>query len=279
MQTATTDQHRHDSARMAHRGTHAAALWGLAARGVLYLVLALIAFEIAVDRTGRQADARGALHELASHSFGRGVLWLLVIGFAGFAVWHLLRAFAPNRSERGSGWERLADVGRAVVYGVLCAVAVGFVTSSFGSRSSDQTDKTWTARVLGWPSGPVIVGAVGIAVIAAGLFLLWRAVSGDRQDEPAVLEAAPSEPPVVHTLGIAGNIARGAVVTVVGVFLFVAALQHDPNETTGLDGALRRLIAHVYGPFLVILVAVGFAAFGVYSLAGAYVNRDQVAHR
>jgi len=69
------------------------------------------------------------------------------------------------------------------------------------------------------------------------------------------------------------------VVTVVGVFLFVAALQHDPNETTGLDGALRRLIAHVYGPFLVILVAVGFAAFGVYSLAGAYVNRDQVAHR
>jgi len=263
----------------ARRGTHAAALWGLAARGVLYLVLAIIALEIAVGRTGRQADARGALHELASHWFGRVILWLLAFGFAGFALWHLLRAFAPDRSERGSGWERVADVGRAVVYGVLCAVAIGVVTSSFGGHSSDQTDKTWTARVLDWRSGPVIVGAVGVAVVAAGLFLVWRALSGDRQDEPAVLEAAPNEPDAVHKLGIAGNLARGGVVVVVGVFLLVAALQHDPNQTTGLDGALRRLLAHWYGPLLVILVALGFAAFGVYSLVRAYVNRHQVASR
>jgi hypothetical protein len=279
MQTATTDQHRHDVAQSARRGTRAAALWGLAARGVLYVVLAIIAFEIAVGGTGRQADARGALHELASHWFGRAVLWLLAVGFAGFALWHVLRAFARNRSERGSGWERVADVGRAVVYGVLCAIAIGIATSSFGGRNSDQTDKTWTARVLGWPSGAVLVGAIGIAVIGAGLFLLWRAFSGDHQDEAAVLEAAPNEPPVVHTLGIAGNLARGAVVILIGVFLLVAAIQHDPNKTTGLDDTLRRLLDHSFGPFLVILVALGLAAFGVYSLMRAYVNRRQVARR
>ena len=121
--------------------------------------------------------------------------------------------------------------------------------------------------------GRLLVGLVGLAILAYGLYLLWRAFSDDRQDERAVLEAAPQETPAVRKLARIGNVARGAIVGFIGVLVLTAAIQHDPNETEGLDGALKRLLSHSLGEIAVFLIAIGFAAFGVYSIARAWVNR------
>jgi hypothetical protein len=172
---------------------------------------------------------------------------------------------------------RLADTGRAVVYGVLCVVAITFLATPARSGNSDRTDQTWTAKLLDWSVGPVLVGAIGIAVIGAGCYLVWRVLTGGPQDEQSVLDAAPQETPVLHKLGALGNVARGAVLALIGVFLVVAAIQHDPGETVGLDGALKRLLDESFGGFVVALVALGFAAFGVYSVARAWVNRGHAS--
>jgi hypothetical protein len=249
-------------------------LAGLVARGVLYLVLGFVAIELVLGHSNRGADTRGALHELSGSTLGAALLVLLVLGFAAFALWHLFSAcFGSAEPAR-----RLADAARAVVYGVLCAVSVSFLVTPERSGNSDRTDQTWTAKLLDAPIGQLLVGAIGLAVVAAGGYLVWRAVRGGAQDEKAVLEAAPRETPTLHRLGAVGNVARGGVLALVGVFLVVAAIQHDPGETVGLDGALKRLLDASYGGVLVVLVAVGFAAFGVYSIARALVNRRDTAH-
>ncbi|HVF13904.1 MAG TPA: DUF1206 domain-containing protein, partial [Acidimicrobiales bacterium] len=55
--------------------------------------------------------------------------------------------------------------------------------------------------------------------------------------------------------------------------LVVAAAQANPNEAQGLDGALRRLAAGQYGPALLTGLALGLAAFGLYSVAEARYRR------
>jgi hypothetical protein len=77
-------------------------------------------------------------------------------------------------------------------------------------------------------------------------------------------------------LGAIGNAARGAVVVLVRAFLLDAAIEYDANKTVGLDGALRRVLDRSFGGTLVVLVAVGFAAFGVYSTGRALANRRRV---
>ena len=57
--------------------------------------------------------------------------------------------------------------------------------------------------------------------------------------------------------------------------MLIAAIEHDANQTEGIDGALKRLLAQSWGEVAVFLIAVGFAAFGVYSIARAWVNRDR----
>jgi len=261
-----------DVRRRADRSAHVAGLVGLAARGVLYLLLALLAVELLTQGEGRNADTRGALHQLAHHDGGPVVLVLLIIGFAGFALWHAYVALVTDR-RRHDHSRQLGDAARAVVYGLLCALAVSFLTTSKRSGNSDQTDKTWTARVLHWPAGRVLVVIAGMALLAGAVYLLWRAFSDRPQDERAVLDAAPRETPALQLLGRIGNVARGAIVGLIGAFLVDAAIEYDADKTVGLDGALKRILDQRYGDVLVVLVAFGFAAFGVYSIARAWVNR------
>jgi hypothetical protein len=256
------------------RGAHLGGLWGLASRGLLYLVLAFLALELVSGRSNKNVDARGALHQLAHDTAGQITLGVLAVGFVGFALWHALVAWRPTGAGSDTG-ERLANAARAVVYGLLAALTISFLTTSAQQGNTDQTDQTWTARILEWPAGRWIVGATGIAIIGAGLYLLWRAFSDDRQDERAVLHAAPRETRSLRALGRIGNVARGGVVALIGVFVLQAAIEHDPSQTVGLDGALKRLLDESYGDVLVVLVAIGFASFGIYSIARAWVNRGQ----
>jgi hypothetical protein len=275
MSTTTNRLSVPERGTQAAQHANAAGLLGLVARGILYLVLSGLAVELAVRDGGEQVDSRGALHDLAQNGAGKIALVLLVVGFAAFALWHAFLALAGGSAGREVG-RRVADGARAVVYGSLCALSASFLLASKSSGNSDQAGKTWTARLLDWTGGQLLVGAIGVAVIVAGLALVWRAVSGKPQDEKAVLEAAPRETDALHRLGAIGNVARGAVVGLVGLFLLVAAVQYDPNETVGLDGALKRLLDESYGTVLVLLVAAGLAAFGIYSIARAWVNRRHV---
>jgi hypothetical protein len=59
---------------------------GLAARGALYLLIGVLAVQIAFGSSGKQADTSGALRAVAMHPGGIVVLWLLAVGFAGLAI-------------------------------------------------------------------------------------------------------------------------------------------------------------------------------------------------
>jgi len=222
--------------------------------------------------TGPDVDTRGVLHELAHHGAGAILLVVLAIGFAGFALWHVYAALVTDRHRSNLG-RQAGDLARAVVYGVLCALAVSFLATSKRAGSSDRTDKTWTARVLHWPAGRILVVAAGAVLVAGAAYLVWRAITGRAQDEPAVEDAAPRDTPLLRLLAGVGNVARGAVLALVGAFLVDAALEYDPDKAVGLDGALKRILSQSYGSVLIVLMAFGFAAFGVYSIARARVNR------
>ena len=259
--------------RSAHEGARTLGLVGLVARGALYLALAVLALELVFGNRGETADPRGAMHDLAHNPLGVAVLVILVLGFAAFALLHLYRAIRnpDNKTSR-----RVNDVFWAVVNGFLAALAASFLLSpSKPEGDTDAADKTFSAKVMDMSGGRLLVGAVGLALLGYGLYLVWRAFSNDRQDERAVLEAAPNETPAVRTLSRIGNVARGAILGFIGILVLTAAIQHDASETEGIDGALKRLLDHSLGEVAVFLIAVGFAAFGVYSIARAWVNRRQ----
>jgi hypothetical protein len=78
----------------------------------------------------------------------------------------------------------------------------------------------------------------------------------------------------VELLGVAGYLARAVVFGVLGVLVVVAGFRDEASRARGLDAALKTLAGQPYGTALLLAVAAGLAAFGVYELITARHARE-----
>lgn len=239
---------------------------GLAARGVMYVLVGIIAIEIAVEGSQQQADRTGAVRLVASSPLGSLLLWLLVIGFAGMTLWRLSEAiWGSNEAGGHKPGHRLACLARAVFY---AAVTYGILKYALGigqPASSDQQSQDLTAAALKHPGGQTIVAIVGVVVAAAGLHLMHKAWKRQFLKHLRLGGTSAGTRKTVTRLGQIGGIARGFVFATVGVFLIIAALDANPAQAKGIDSTLRALAHTPLGPWLLVVVALGLMTFGVYS--------------
>ena len=233
---------------------------GWAARGVLYLLVAVLVARVPTTGSHREADQHGAIATLATSPFGG---WLLAAVTAGLAAFAVFRAWAAIRSDdkltRRASWAF-----SALVYANLALLSLGIL---LGRRESGNKQRTITAKVLTWPAGPVLVAAVGLVIIGSALWFVRKGIR-ERFRSDIEVGAVPRRLwPAVRTVGVVGWIGRGVVWSLVGWFLVRAAVKHDPNEPIGLDQSLRALAGATWGVVLIWVAVAGLAAYGLLCLA------------
>lgn len=246
---------------------HFLARAGLTARGVIYILVGWVAVLVALGHGSHEADQQGALHLLAGKSYGLVSLWLLAIGFAGYALWRLSEAaFGVSGEPRGAG-PRLKSLARAVIYAGLAYLTFTVLSGTDRSQSRRQQDITATA--MQHTPGRVLVGVAGLAIVACGIALV---VEGGRKKFMKHLRTGQMghrARRVVRVLGMTGSIARGLVFALVGVLVIDAAVTHKASESGGIDKALLTLRDQPFGELLMMLAALGLVVFGVYGLCEA----------
>jgi type IV secretory pathway VirB2 component (pilin) len=72
---------------------------------------------------------------------------------------------------------------------------------------------------------------------------------------------------------VTGYVAKGVVLAGAGLLVIVATLQADPSKAAGLDAAVKTLGQAPFGKFLLIIAAIGIAAFGAYSFVRSRYGR------
>lgn len=249
---------------------------GLVARGLLYVVVAILASQVAAGHNEARADKQGALQAVVRQPFGRLLVLLLAVGFAGYAAWRFVEAAVGPAGEPDTTKSKFKRVGyflRGGLYAFFFASAVRLFIWSNSVAASDSAEKDWTARVLEWPAGTWLVQAVGLGAIGAGLYIGWRGLSGKFRKRLKSLEMGPALRAWVRGVGTVGNVARMLIALMIGVFLIAAARSDNPDQAVGIDGALKRLADRAYGPTLLVVVALGLAAYGIYSFAEARYRR------
>lgn len=247
--------------------------FGFVAYGLVHLVVAFLALQLALGHAAGRADTRGALSELARQPFGRTILWLVVAGMVVLVLWRLLEAAVGHRGAEGTGlWAaRGADLVKAGVYAVVAWSGVQVVTGSGGGGDGSET---WTARALRLPAGAVLVAAVGLVVVGYGAWTAWRGLSEQHREHLAPEGRSGTSGAWLVRLGAAGHLAKGVSIALVGSLFCFAALTRDADRSGGLDEALRTVLQQPFGPWLLGLVAVGIGLYGVWCLARArYLDR------
>jgi Domain of Unknown Function (DUF1206) len=259
------------------RAVQAMARGGLAARGVTYLIIALIAAQIAFGNAAQTADQHGAIEEVASQPFGRLLLIALALGFAAYALWRLSVAAVGGpsggaKSAAKTMGQRLGALATGVVYASLCVTSI-LVVAGRSASSSSQRQQSTTASLLGLPLGRALVVAIGVTLVIGGCALIWWALSRKFEKNLASEKMGPRMRSWSSGLGVAGNGAGGVVLVLVGIFLIQAAAANNAGASKGLDQTLRVLAVEPFGEALLLAVAVGLAAYGFYSFVEARFRR------
>lgn len=253
---------------MKRRAGERIARLGLAARGVFYTVLAILALQVGLGRHGEDASGQGAIEAVARQPLGTALLVILAGGFAAFAAWMLVKAM------RGDGWgERISDLVRGVTWAGLAWLTVLRITGNDGGGTSEQSV---TARVLNWPFGPALVGLVGLVLIGVAVVMAVRSRDPDPDDLMRTEHLDRRVERILHALGRIGMVSRVVIFTLLGAFLIRAAVTHNPKRGVGLDQALGEVARAPYGPWMLGLVAAGLVAYALWSFARSRYERIEL---
>jgi hypothetical protein len=241
---------------------------GLTARGVLYIIIGWVAILVALGQTSQEADQQGALQLLAGQPYGLVSLWLLGIGFAGYALWRLSEAAFGVTGEGNGAGPRLKSLVRGLIYAFFAYLTFQIISGSGGgSQASRQRDMT--AKVMHHSGGRWLVGIVGLAIVIAGLVLVAEGIRRKFLKYLQLSQLSPRTRRLVERLGMIGTAARGAVFALAGVLVIEAAVTYQPAKAGGIDKALLTLRNQPFGEFLLILAALGLIIFGIYGLCEA----------
>lgn len=238
---------------------------GLVAYGIVHLAIAWIAANLAFGNNNEQPSQQGAMRELGQTPLGGFLLWVVGLGLFALALWQLILALSayhdPDAKKRYA--KRFKSVAKAVVYIVLGVNAIEVALGSGGGGGSGSA-RSATATLMSAPAGRALVAVVGLVILGIGFYHVYKAATAGFKDDLVGGVGTPT-----MALGRAGYASKGVAMSIVGVLFVWAAISYDPNVAGGLDTALRRVKDAPAGPFLLTLVAIGIACFGVYCFAWA----------
>jgi hypothetical protein len=239
---------------------------GMVAYGVVHLVVAWLAVQLALGQRHQNASQKGAMQTLAKQPFGPLLLWAIAVGMFLLVLWRVIETCVGHQEYRGfKRWRRRGSSAlKAVIYGYIGVTALRYAVGA-GSGGNGS----YTAKLMDHPYGRWVVGLVGVAVLVYGLGYArrgWTEKFLENLDARGTLGETGTAYRIVGKLGY---IAKGAAFCVVGGLFVAAALTHHAKKSGGLDQALHTVVQQPFGPVLLILIAVGIGCYGLFCFARA----------
>lgn len=240
--------------------------YGYVVYGVFHIALAVLFVQLAFGGGGgEEATTSGALRSLAQQPFGQVIIWVIAIGLTLLVLWQAVEALLDPDDDGAKG--RLKAAGKTVGYGIVAFAAWQLALNSGGGGGSNE--ETLTARLLQLPAGRLLVGAVGVGILAIAAYHVYKGLSRKYMEDVETLDLSRRARDVVDWSGRIGYPAKGVAYGTVGVLFVLAALRSSSEQAGGLDQGVATLREAPFGSYLIAAVGIGFGLFGVYCLARA----------
>lgn len=249
---------------------------GYTAKGLVYLLIGVLAALGAAGLGGDNVGTKEALAHLARQPFGTLMLGALVLGLYAYAAWRGLQGLF-DVEHRGRSWKALGTRLALVISGGIYA-SLGW----YGVELLDDPQETTggveerTAMLMSHPGGVWLVAILGAIFIGVGLRQSWRALARSYLNRWRQQDMSQRQRDLASDLSRWGLAARGLVFALIGSFLLVAAWQVDPAKAEGLGGTLDTLAAQPFGPWLLAAVAGGLMNYGTYCVINARFRKVKV---
>jgi hypothetical protein len=268
--SSATSQVKHTASRAADsKPLEYVARGGFIGYGIIHLLFAWILFQVAFRGSRQESDQSGALKTLAGNDLGKVLLAVIGVGMIGLAIWQAFEAAIGESGPRTKTAiaERVVSGVRAVLYLWLAFYAFKILNGANASMAQNQQSKS--ATIMAHSGGRWLIGLVGLVVLGVGIGIFVYGWKKKFLEHLNTQQMSPSVRKSTTRLGMAGYLAKGVAYAIAGVLVVTAAVTFDPNKARGLDAALKTLAGHPWGVWLLSLIGLGIAAFGIFCFAQA----------
>ncbi len=244
---------------------------GYGVRGLIYIIIGLLAFKLVLGQGGALASPQEAIATIGRQPAGKLLLWVVLIGLISYSLWGFVRALLDplHKGNDTKGLlERLGFFASGVGYALLVPTTYRYITGTSTASNGTQTQGL-IAKIMAMPWGRYAIGIVGLAVLAGGVYQIYQGIKANFDRQFSVYAMTPGQAKLAISAARYGTAARGFVFAVVGVLIALAAYKANPSQPIGIDAALAILLKLPFGIWILGLVALGLIAFGAYSILSA----------
>ena len=249
--------------------------FGFVARGLIYVIIGVLALQFAMGAGGATATPTSAIALIGRQPLGKWLLVAVAAGLAGYSLWGFVRAILDPLGRGSDAKGLIARAGflvSGVSYGLLLIPTVLTLLNKPGASTAGNSSGV-PATLTSGPFGKWLVIAFGIFWVIAGAGQLVEAYVAHFTRDLKTSTMSADEVRAATWLGRIGFAARGVVFGLIGVIILQTAFAVGAKQAQGFDGALAALAHAPNGQILLGAVAIGLIVFGIYSALCAKWNK------
>ena len=245
---------------------------GLTAKGVVYVLLGVLAFmaSFGLNSTSSEDTTKAGVFDfIYEQPAGTISLWGVTAGLVCYVIWRFIQAFndSENKGKDAKGFAiRARYLFSGLVYSSLAVESARMLL--FHQKDSGDNSQDMTQELLSKPMGQWLVGIVALLLVGVGLYQIWYGLS-EKYRTHVNKSVKADYKAVLLSSGKIGYIARGVVWLLLSYIFLQAALTSNASEAGDTSKAFRMLIHSSYGPYLLALIGMGLVCYGIFNFIRA----------
>ncbi|AEL25296.1 DUF1206 domain-containing protein [Cyclobacterium marinum] len=237
---------------------------GIGTKGVVYLLIGGLTAWEAFGKGGKKTGSNGALAFVIDQPFGQILLWLVVLGLAGYVFWRMYQTF-KDTEEKGNDFKgiifRLGYFSSGIFYLFIIYNALQLLLGGGGDNGGGK--ESMIQQLLAQEYGRWIVASIALIFLIRALIQIFIAFSGKFKEKVKESGMNDKAQQIMISSGRVGYTSRGIVVGVIAYLTVRAAITYDASKSGGTKEAFN-FIQNEFGAVVLGVIALGMLAFGLF---------------
>lgn len=248
---------------------------GFVAKGVVYFIVGLLAFQTTIGMGESSGSTKQALQEFIYRPFGSILLIGCALGLLAHAIWRMIQGIIdPDNlgADISSIFFRVIDFIIGCLY-LSFAYAAWQIFRGLQTKSSSESTEVWISKILDLPFGKWLVLFCALIVLIIAGYQFYSAYVANFDYSFDIQSMNKKEQQILRLMGRIGYSAWGIVYSMMAILFYQAAVHYDASEAGGLSDALNALQKQPYGIWILGITAAGLIVYGLYLLILSYYHR------
>ena len=240
---------------------------GLAAKGIIYLIIGILTFMAAINIGGQKSGKLKVLDFVEKQAFGNILLISIGLGLLCYAFWRIIQATKDPENIGNQKKDLIKRLGYFISGFIYLGFAVLAFLSAIGSFTGSSGSSSKKTSVFASDFGLIALGIIGVVIIGIGIYQFTR-IKKDKFEKKFSTKALSEEKrrKTIYNSAYLGLAARGIIFLIIGFFAIKAAVSADPEKIKTTTDVFSFLETSSYGSWLLGIVALGLIAYAIYTL-------------